>query len=101
MWRRSRVVVLAIGVLTLIGCASTVQDWVKPGAARVTRVAVLPLENQTSSLRARCRRTTGWPAAVLAAMKHLIADGTYLTILKKWGVDAGAISNPVINGAQS
>ena len=30
MWRRSRVVVLAIGVLTLIGCASTVQDWVKP-----------------------------------------------------------------------
>jgi curli biogenesis system outer membrane secretion channel CsgG len=52
MWRRSRVVVLAIGVLTLTGCASTVHDWVKPGAAPVTRVAVLPLENQTSSLRA-------------------------------------------------
>ncbi len=52
MWRRSRAALLAIGVLTLIGCASTVQDWAKPGAARVTRVAVVPLENQTSSLRA-------------------------------------------------
>ena len=52
MWRRWRAVVLTIGVLTLLGCASTTQDWVKPGAARVTRVAVLPLENQTSSLRA-------------------------------------------------
>ena len=52
MWRRSRAVLLAIGVLTLLGCASAVQEWVKPGAGRVARVAVLPLENQTSSLRA-------------------------------------------------
>jgi len=52
MWRRSRTVLLAIGVLTLPGCASAVQEWVKPGAGHVTRVAVLPLENQTSSLRA-------------------------------------------------
>jgi TolB-like protein len=52
MWRRSRTVLLAIGVLPLLGCASAVQEWVKPGAGHVTRVAVLPLENQTSSLRA-------------------------------------------------
>jgi TolB-like protein len=52
MWRRSRAVLLAIGVLTLLGCASAVQEWVKPGAGHVIRVAVLPLENQTSSLRA-------------------------------------------------
>ena len=46
-------------------------------------------------------KNNGMAEPVLAAMKHLIADGTYLTILKKWGVEAGAISNPVINGAQS
>ena len=44
--------VLAAGVLTLLGCASAEQEWVKPGAARVTRVAVLPFENQTTALRA-------------------------------------------------
>jgi TolB-like protein len=52
MWRRSRAVGLAIGVLTLLGCAGAEQEWVRPGAGRVVRVAVLPLENQTSSLRA-------------------------------------------------
>ena len=53
MWRHSRAVLLAIGVLTLLGCArTTMQEWVKPGASHVSRVAVLPFENQTSSLRA-------------------------------------------------
>ncbi len=36
-----------------------------------------------------------------AALKSLIADGTYLKILKSWGVEAGAINNPTINGAIS
>ncbi|HTR70682.1 MAG TPA: ABC transporter substrate-binding protein [Mycobacteriales bacterium] len=39
--------------------------------------------------------------AVLAAVKALMADGTYNQILTKWGIQAGAISNPVINGAIS
>jgi polar amino acid transport system substrate-binding protein len=39
--------------------------------------------------------------AVLAAVKKMIADGTYTAIMKNWGVQAGAISDPVINGAQS
>lgn len=39
--------------------------------------------------------------AILGAVKKLIADGTYQQILTKWGVQAGAISNPVINGATS
>jgi polar amino acid transport system substrate-binding protein len=34
-------------------------------------------------------------------MKALIANGTYKKILDKWGIQAGAISNPVINGATS
>jgi polar amino acid transport system substrate-binding protein len=38
---------------------------------------------------------------ILAALKVLIADGTYTSILDKWGIQAGAISNPVINGATS
>jgi polar amino acid transport system substrate-binding protein len=43
----------------------------------------------------------GMAKPVLAALKELISDGKYMTILKKWGVQAGAISNPVINGATS
>jgi polar amino acid transport system substrate-binding protein len=39
--------------------------------------------------------------AVLGAVKALIADGSYKAILNKWGVSAGAITDPVINGASS
>ncbi len=38
---------------------------------------------------------------VLAAVKALMADGTYTKILAKWGIQPGAITNPVINGAIS
>jgi TolB-like protein len=50
--RRSGVLVVAAALLTVFGCASTVQEWVKPGAGRVGRIAVLPFENQTTALRA-------------------------------------------------
>jgi polar amino acid transport system substrate-binding protein len=39
--------------------------------------------------------------AVLAALKDLMADGTYQQILAKWKISDGAIGNPVINGATS
>jgi polar amino acid transport system substrate-binding protein len=39
--------------------------------------------------------------AILAALKTLISNGAYTTILTKWGVQSGAISTPVINGATS
>lgn len=35
--------------------------------------------------------------AVQGALKSLIADGTYKTILTKWGVDAGGITDPTVN----
>jgi polar amino acid transport system substrate-binding protein len=35
--------------------------------------------------------------ALADAVKALIADGTYKTILEKWGVQAGAIDNPAVN----
>lgn len=37
--------------------------------------------------------------AILAAMKSLIADGSYTKILTKWNAEVGAIKEPVINGA--
>jgi polar amino acid transport system substrate-binding protein len=35
------------------------------------------------------------------ALKQLISDGTYMSILTKWGIQAGAITTPKINGATS
>lgn len=43
----------------------------------------------------------GMAKAVLAAMKALIQNGTYAKLLATWGVQDGAITSPVINGAQS
>ena len=43
----------------------------------------------------------GMAPAVLAAVKALMADGTYKAILTKWGIEPGAITNPQINGATS
>lgn len=46
-------------------------------------------------------KNNGLAQPLLDAMKEIISNGTYLRILKKWGVEAGAISNPQINGAVS
>jgi polar amino acid transport system substrate-binding protein len=35
------------------------------------------------------------------ALEELISNGTYMSILTKWGIQAGAITNPKINGAIS
>ena len=39
--------------------------------------------------------------AILKALKDLQANGSYLRILTKWGIQSGAYKNPVINGATS
>ena len=46
-------------------------------------------------------KNSGLADPILAALKSLMADGTYTAILKKWGVESGAITNPAINGAIS
>ncbi len=46
-------------------------------------------------------KTSGMTTPILAAMKELIANGRYIQILEKWGVEPGAISEPKINGAIS
>jgi polar amino acid transport system substrate-binding protein len=46
-------------------------------------------------------KTSGMTKPILAALKVLMANGKYLKILEKWGIQAGAISNPKINGAIS
>jgi polar amino acid transport system substrate-binding protein len=43
----------------------------------------------------------GMVKSVLDALKVLISNGTYTTILKKWGIETGAITNPGINKAIS
>jgi serine/threonine protein kinase len=51
----------------------------------------------------------GWPVAkgsplaesLRQALMHLIATGEYRTIMTNWGVEAGMITQPVINGAYS
>jgi polar amino acid transport system substrate-binding protein len=40
---------------------------------------------------------TDFGGAIAQAVQALIADGTYKTILAKWGVDAGAITTPAVN----
>jgi polar amino acid transport system substrate-binding protein len=44
---------------------------------------------------------SGMTKPVLAALKALMADGTYTKILTKWAIESGAITNPTINGATS
>ena len=51
----------------------------------------------------------GWPvkkgsplaASLQKALEHLISTGDYKTIATNWGVEAGMIDKPVINGATS
>src|SRR5262249_16644839 len=42
---------------------------------------------------------SGLAKPVLDALKALMANGTYRSILAKWGIQAGAISSPTIDGA--
>ncbi|MGZ4268249.1 MAG: ABC transporter substrate-binding protein [Solirubrobacteraceae bacterium] len=44
---------------------------------------------------------SGLPKPILDGIKALMANGTYKAILTKWGIQQGAITNPVINGATS
>ena len=46
-------------------------------------------------------KDSGLQQPVLAAVKKLMADGTYKQILDYWGLSQIAISNPTINGAIS
>jgi polar amino acid transport system substrate-binding protein len=44
-------------------------------------------------------KDSGLQQPVLAAVKALMADGTYKKIFDYWGLEDGVISNPTINGA--
>ena len=46
-------------------------------------------------------KDSGMVQPTLAAVKHIMADGTYTKILSKWGLQSGAISNPAVNAAVS
>jgi polar amino acid transport system substrate-binding protein len=44
-------------------------------------------------------KNSGMTQPIYAALKQLIANGTYMKILEKWGIQSGAIGAPKINGA--
>jgi polar amino acid transport system substrate-binding protein len=46
-------------------------------------------------------KKSGLQKPVQAALKKLITGGQYKAILSKWGIQSGAITTPVINGAKS
>jgi polar amino acid transport system substrate-binding protein len=46
-------------------------------------------------------KNSGMTTPILAALKQLVANGTYTQILTKWGIQSGAIHEPKINGAIS
>jgi len=46
-------------------------------------------------------KETGLDKPILYALKALMKNGTYKSILTKWGIEQGAITNPKINGAIS
>jgi polar amino acid transport system substrate-binding protein len=46
-------------------------------------------------------KSNGMTKPILDALKELMSNGTYTSLLKKWNVQQGAINNPTINGAIS
>lgn len=46
-------------------------------------------------------KNSGLAKPLLDAVKAVMKDGTYNKVLTKWGIQAGAIANPQINGATS
>ncbi|HEV3123472.1 MAG TPA: ABC transporter substrate-binding protein [Candidatus Dormibacteraeota bacterium] len=46
-------------------------------------------------------KSNGMAKPILDAVKELMSDGVYAAILAKWGIQAGSINNPQINGAAS
>jgi polar amino acid transport system substrate-binding protein len=46
-------------------------------------------------------KDSGLDKPILDALKQLMSNGQYKSILQKWGITDGAITNPVINGAIS
>ena len=63
------------------------------------RSATADAVDRTTAVPGRANVNPGNARDADAAVKDLMSNGTYTKILQKWGVQSGAISNPVINGA--
>src|SRR3954464_9880696 len=46
-------------------------------------------------------KNSGLAPAIKAALEDLMKNGQYMSILKRWSIQSGAIDNPAINAAQS
>jgi len=47
----ARTALALLVTVLLVSCAGPSQEWARPGAARISKLAVLPFENQTSAVR--------------------------------------------------
>lgn len=85
---RARIAVVVAVALLLSGCAREVQRWVKPGAAAIERLAVLPFENQTAAVRAGAVVSDLVVAELLAAGGSAIMDPSEVVdLLRRDNVD--------------
>ena len=71
-WQRT-LVGGAIGLL-VAGCGGAVQEWAKPGAGRITRLAVVPFDNQTPAPRAGAVASDLIVSELLATGLAAVAD---------------------------
>src|SRR5438445_11099315 len=49
----ARTALALLVTVLLVSCAGPSQEWARPGAARISKLAVLTFENQTSAVRPR------------------------------------------------
>lgn len=88
--RQSRVgaAVMVSAALVLVGCVSEVSRWVRPNAAPITRLAVLPFDNQTPAIRAGAVASELLVAELLAAGGVAVMDpGEAADLLRRENFD--------------
>lgn len=79
--------------------SSTSVEYVVSRSAGRFAVAGAPID--VGPLGFAVAKSGGLSLPVASALNTLIADGTYAAILAKWGIQTGAVTTAVINGATS
>ncbi len=86
---QARIAVIVAAAMLLSGCAHEAQRWVKPGAAAIERLAVLPFENQTTAVRAGAVVSDLLVTELLAARSGAVMDPSEVAdLLRRDNIDA-------------
>ena len=94
-WCAVRLAVLVTAACVLAACGLSVQEqWARPGAALLTRLAVLPFENQTPALRAGVVASDLLVSELLATGAVGLMDPSEVTdLLRRDGLDPGDVTH--------